>query len=56
MQENYLISIVGTQEIDGEKDQIELTTVAPMSAKETADTSFITSLIRIYPPGRSPPS
>ena len=27
MQENYLISIVGTQEIDGEKDQIELTTV-----------------------------
>ena len=27
MQENYLISIVGTQEIDGEKDRIELTTV-----------------------------
>ena len=27
MQENYLVSIVGTQEIDGEKDQIELTTV-----------------------------
>ena len=27
MQENYLISIVGTQEIDGETDRIELTTV-----------------------------
>ena len=57
MQENYLISIVGTQEIDGEKDQIELTTVGTyVPQRKTADTSFITSLIRIYPPGRSPPS
>lgn len=33
MQENYLISIIGTQEMDGEKDQIELTTVGSYMSK-----------------------